>query len=139
MRTRNKYKNDKQNSDIALEELRKRYSKMCNNSDCVSYLFDELSLKDVKVRAKYINQLGKFIVEYYNFFNKFNNEQKLLIYNKVLTEYKNINILIGDASVKDISPLGENLLLNTLKTNVYNTFLRCERKRLSNPQKLNIQ
>lgn len=60
MTTRKKYKNDKQNSDIALEELRKRYSKMCNNSDCVSYLFDELSLKDVKERDYQIHKKLKY-------------------------------------------------------------------------------
>lgn len=122
-----KYKKDKDKSDIVLYETRIRYNQMCNEAECVNYFFDLLQELSAQERYPYLKQMGKFINEYYSFFKGFDIEQKKLIYKHILFDKNNIGLIVGNAAIK---PINGNKLLNTLKNNIYRTFLKIEKQSL---------
>lgn len=130
MLKKKKYKNNSQAANYVLNELRKRYNKLCNNSEVVNYFFDVLSTYQTNIIAQFIKQTSKFLIEYDLFFQDFSNKQKLFLFEKILQDYKNIHIIVGTACLSPIYPYKENGLLHTLRDNLYQTFLKCERKRL---------
>lgn len=121
------YKKNKDSSDVVLYETRIRYNQMCDKAECVNYFFDLLQELSPQKRYPYLKQMGKFMNEYYSFFKGFDVEQKKLIYKHILFDKNNISLIVGNAAIK---PIKGNKLLDTLKNNIYRTFLKIEKQNL---------
>ena len=130
MLKKKKYKNSSKAANNVLNELHKRYKKLCNNAEVVDYFFDVLSTYSNKTVAQFIRQLAKFLSEYELFFQNFNDKQKLFLFQRLLQDYNNLKLIVGTACLSPIYPYDENSLLHTLRDNLDQTFFKCERKRL---------